>query len=206
MQQSLKSLSCTATKDSERIFLSSVNASREAFRKLKEYERILLDWNTKINLISNSTESNIWIKHFLDSAQLYEYVKSSNSILDVGSGAGFPGIVLGILGVKQVTLVEKNTKKCAFLNYVSSCLDLDIKVINECVEKLDIETDFITSRAVTDAFTMVEITKNVRCHSILLLKSRNIDAELEKIKKMTYKVYEGIEITNSVIVEIKREI
>ena len=85
-------------------FCSYVFVSRETYEKLRIFYRTLIKWQNSINLISKSSIKNIWERHFIDSAQLYKYVKNINgNILDFGSGAGFPGLVLAIMGKKKYT-------------------------------------------------------------------------------------------------------
>ena len=87
-------------------FCSHVSVSRETFEKFYIFYRTLIKWQNSINLISKSSIKNIWERHFLDSAQLYKYVKDINgNIVDFGSGAGFPGLVLAIMGKKNIHLV-----------------------------------------------------------------------------------------------------
>ena len=94
-------------------FLACVDVSRETYEKLQVYERLLKKWQSKLNLVSRNSVENIWQRHFLDSAQIYPLLNgTANSVLDVGAGAGFPGVVLSILGARNVHLVEQNKKKC----------------------------------------------------------------------------------------------
>ena len=187
-----------------KIFQQHYDVSRETIDRLIEYEKILLMWNKKINLIGSSTENNIWIRHFLDSAQLKSLLNFSDSVLDVGSGAGFPGMVLSILGIKKVILLEKNFKKCTFLNYVISKLGLDCVVVNKSVEDFDEEVEVIVSRAFADVEKILDLTKNINYKKMLLLKSKNVATEFNSIDKISYKTYNCIDLTNSVIVEITK--
>ena len=100
-----------------------VSVSRETFRRLKIYETLLLRWQGRINLISNSTIASIWTRHFADSAQLPNILPTATSWVDLGSGAGFPGMVVGIQLLERqlakVQLIEADPKKCAFLREVA---------------------------------------------------------------------------------------
>src|SRR5262245_35358913 len=90
------------------------NVSRETLTRLKQYESLLLKWQKKINLISDT--NNIWERHFLDSAQLFPYLPDPNaSLLDMVTGAGFPGLVLSIMGMSNVHLAESDRRKGIFL-------------------------------------------------------------------------------------------
>ena len=102
--------------DGPETFLEHVNVSRETIEKLETYANLLSRWQSKINLISTNSLQQAWRRHFLDSAQIYLMSpKKVASAIDVGTGAGFPGLVLSIMGMKNVQLVEQNKKKCAFL-------------------------------------------------------------------------------------------
>ena len=80
------------------------------------FQKTLFKWQKSINLISKNTIKNTWERHFLDSAQLYKFVRGiEGNIIDFGSGAGFPGLVLAIMGKKNIHLVEADYKKCVFL-------------------------------------------------------------------------------------------
>ena len=102
--------------DGPEAFLEHVSVSRETIEKLETYANLLSRWQSKINLISTNSLQQAWHRHFLDSAQIYLMSpKKVASAIDVGTGAGFPGLVLSIMGMKNVQLVEQNKKKCAFL-------------------------------------------------------------------------------------------
>ena len=93
-----------------------INVSHETLEKLVIYFDLLNVWQKKMNLVSNNSLENAETRHFLDSAQLYSFCKNLNgNIIDFGTGAGFPGAVLSILGASKIFLVESNKKKCNFL-------------------------------------------------------------------------------------------
>jgi 16S rRNA (guanine527-N7)-methyltransferase len=90
--------------------------SRETLSRLQAYAALLIQWSTRINLVGRDTLPDLWRRHILDSAQLHPLIPdSSRSLIDLGSGAGFPGLVLAILDVPGVELVEADTRRCAFL-------------------------------------------------------------------------------------------
>ena len=108
-------------------FCSHIFVSRETYEKLCTFHKVLKKWQNSINLISNNTVKNIWERHFLDSAQLYQFVKGvEGNIIDFGSGAGFPGLVLAIMGKKNIHLVESDYKKCVFLKEIAMLTEIDI--------------------------------------------------------------------------------
>ena len=88
------------------------NVSRETLARLEQFTILLIKWQHTTNLISHGSIADIWERHMLDSAQLYRHLISEGPLVDLGSGGGFPGIVLGILGHKNITLIESNKKKC----------------------------------------------------------------------------------------------
>ena len=101
-------------------FIKSLNVSRETLKGFYEYNTLLSKWNEKINLVSKNTLVDIWERHFLDSGQIIKHVEASGKRwVDVGSGAGFPGLVVALLLRDRridcdLVLVEKNKKKSFF--------------------------------------------------------------------------------------------
>jgi 16S rRNA (guanine527-N7)-methyltransferase len=114
--------------------------SRETLQKLEEFQELVRKWSPRINLVSQTDLKDMWQRHILDSAQLVALTSTPERWIDVGSGAGFPGIVVAILLRQQVstpvTLVESDRRKSAFLMTVSRALDLDLKVVCQRVENL----------------------------------------------------------------------
>jgi 16S rRNA (guanine527-N7)-methyltransferase len=97
-------------------FAELVSVSRETLARLEAYAELLIRWSARINLVGRDTLSDLWRRHILDSAQLHRFVPpSASSLIDLGSGAGLPGLVLAILGVPDVELVEADSRKAAFL-------------------------------------------------------------------------------------------
>ncbi|MBR71937.1 MAG: 16S rRNA (guanine(527)-N(7))-methyltransferase RsmG [Rhodospirillaceae bacterium] len=119
-------------------FAKTANVSRETLEKFMVYQELLSKWQKKINLIGPSTIYNLWERHFLDSAQLMQYIPQklhSGQIYDVGTGAGFPGLVLSIMGVKNVNLIDSDTRKCTFLREVVRQTEVNANVINAHLPK-----------------------------------------------------------------------
>ncbi|HWB47839.1 MAG TPA: 16S rRNA (guanine(527)-N(7))-methyltransferase RsmG [Stellaceae bacterium] len=97
-------------------FAAATGVSRETMARLEAYAELLVTWSSRINLIAHSTLADLWRRHFLDSAQLQPFIpKGATSVIDLGSGAGFPGLVLAILGAVGVELIEADSRKAAFL-------------------------------------------------------------------------------------------
>lgn len=132
-------------------FAAECHVSRETLDRLKTYVALLKDWNTRINLVSQATLDDVWSRHVLDSAQLAPLVPAhAHRLADLGSGAGFPGLVLALLleGRVPVTLFESTGKKCHFLIAAAEAMGLHVEIRNERVETANpAGFDVITARA-----------------------------------------------------------
>lgn len=130
-------------------FQAEAGVSRETLDLLAAYEATLRKWQPKINLVGPSTLPDAWRRHFLDSAQLYPLIPESARVLvDLGSGAGFPGLVLAIMGVPEVHLVESDARKCAFLREAARAANAKVTVHNKRIEAVTgVEADVVTARA-----------------------------------------------------------
>jgi 16S rRNA (guanine(527)-N(7))-methyltransferase RsmG len=141
------------------------NVSRHELDLINQYISMIFHWNKKINITSRHiTKQRIYdfICEGIAITKLLDANKSI-SIADVGSGAGFPGIILGILGYKNCNLIEINTKKAAFLQYVNAELNLGIKIHNKDVRSINLENlDYIVSKAVTSAENLMELCVKIR--------------------------------------------
>ena len=158
---------------------------------LQKYIELLLYWNNnKINLIAKSTEDEIENRHILDSSQLLNLLtdeeKENANCADFGTGAGFPGLVLSILGVKHMTLMEKSVQKCNFLKEAIKFSPNSVNIINNDINTIkNIKFDIIFSRALANLnklLFMVKpfLKKNTRC---IFLKGKKVFDELEEAKK-----------------------
>jgi len=172
-------------------FIKKFNVSRETIEKLNKYKDSLLSSNKFLNLIGKTTENQIFTRHFVDSAQIYDLIEDKSEIIDIGSGAGFPGVVLKILMdnnkiAGNITLIDKSPKKCKFLQDLIDKLDLNIKIVNLKIEnfKLD-KISTIVSRAFKNTVETMDIIfkNNDKIESIILLKGKTYQQELEDAKK-----------------------
>ena len=169
-------------------FLQKTNVSHETAVKLDRYAELLIEWNQKFNLVAKSTIPHIWTRHFLDSAQLANFIpKKSTTLIDLGSGAGFPGLVLSIMDVlPNIHLVESTGKKAIFLQTIIDELGLKTNVHHCRIEEIKgINTDIITARAVASLselfkLSMPLIKRETLC---LFMKGQNTDSELTESKK-----------------------
>ena len=187
-------------------FCSNVYVSRETYAKLCVYHETLVKWQNSINLISKDSIKNIWERHFLDSAQLYRFVKDvKGNVFDFGSGAGFPGLILAIMGQKKVHLVESDFKKCAFLTEIAMLTDVQVTIHNCRIEKLSyLNVDLITSRALAPLNKLVDYVeifikkspkKTEKLPKLLFLKGKSYYSEvfeLRKNKKISLEEYPSI--------------
>ena len=184
--------------DQIKVFQKLHNVPRETIEQFAEYHNLLIKCQEKTNLVGSGTTSAIWIRHFSDSAKLTDriitYKNSTNraiSVCDVGSGAGFPGMVCFlILSSKKhqikMTLIESNRKKCNFLNLVKEKLLLPVHIINERVERIEKKYDIVLSRAVAPLHILLGLLAPLSKKSTLLLlpKGKNYLKEIEKAKKL----------------------
>ena len=159
------------------------DVSRETMEKLSIYEKLIIEGQKKFNLIGKSTLGSIWLRHFADSAKLLKILKEvyQNSegkvlnLLDVGSGAGFPGVVLSIMTNAEkipikVALADSNRKKSLFLKSIKKELGVSYTVVNKRSENINQKFEIITARAVTSVKTFLDLNHNlIKKESILVL-------------------------------------
>lgn len=159
--------------------------SRETLDKLQKFVNLLLKWNQSINLVSKSTEIEIWDRHVLDSMQIIDLIKGKR-ILDIGTGGGFPGVVISIVTNNPVILVEKSSKKCTFLHQVRTEVDGSFEIINQAIEDIIIEkVDVITCRGFASVKKILELARRhiYKDIKLVLLKGENYKVEVEEAKK-----------------------
>lgn len=172
-------------------FIKKFNVSRETIEKLNKYKDFLVSSNKLLNLIGKTTENNIFSRHFIDSAQIYDLIEDKPEIIDLGSGAGFPGVILKILldynkKDGNITLIEKSQKKCKFLKDLTDKLDLKIKIVNLKIENFKLNKfSTIVSRAFKNTVDTMDIIfkNNDKIEGIILLKGKTYQQELDDAKK-----------------------
>ena len=175
--------------------------------KLREFESLLLEYNEKINLISRQ-EKDIWNRHILNSLLLKDFLKKDEMIMDIGTGAGFPGMILALSGFNKMILVESKEKKCAFLHMIKNHFQLNINIINQDVNTLRDKVDVIISRALASIDKLLHMTKNISFNKMVLLKGDKIYEEIKAAKKkwyFTYKVYDRNIIVISNISSLRKK-
>lgn len=166
---------------------AALPVSHEAWGVLERYAALLSEWNEKFNLVASSTLPHLWRRHMLDSAQLFPLLpKGTRRLVDLGSGAGFPALVLAIMGVPEVHVIESTGKKAKFLSVVSEELGLNVIVHQARIESVrDLEADVVTARAVTSLPLLLSLAKPFmgRASCALFLKGEKADAELTEAAK-----------------------
>ena len=193
-----------------------LQVSRETIVSLNIYEALILENNKKLNLISKSTENIIKTRHILDSAQVIDFIdKNSKICADLGTGAGFPGIVLSILFKERkyptrTDLYEKSPKKCQFLSKVAKKLDLNVLVLEKNIlEQKNLKVDTIVARAFKPIQSIFRIiTENFNNYKNLILflgenrKQTLLDAS--KVWEYEYKERKSVTSDDSFIINIKK--
>ena len=169
-------------------FAAQTGVSRETLARLKAYADILADWNARHNLVAKSTLPDLWQRHMWDSAQLTAMIPpETRTLADLGSGAGFPGLVLAAMRPElQVTLHEATTKKCAFLQAAAERMGLHVTVENARMEERPQRAfDVVTARACAPLPQLLEYAHSfVGPNSVcLFLKGQNVGAELTEAHK-----------------------
>lgn len=189
-----------------------LNVSRETLEKFEAYLALLEKWQRRINLVANSTLAVAWQRHILDSAQLTRfYPPNTKKILDVGSGAGFPGLVLAIMGDVEVDLVESDQRKAIFLSTVIRSLGLPAKVHNQRIESLpNLAPDVVTARAVAPVSKLLKLIENQLLPDTLclFLKGVSVEDELTDLRSYStifYRNHPSLSEPNGVVLELRHK-
>ncbi|MGL4371125.1 MAG: 16S rRNA (guanine(527)-N(7))-methyltransferase RsmG [Alphaproteobacteria bacterium] len=167
--------------------------SEDIQRQFHFYLSLLEKWQGRVNLISAKTFPDAWERHVLDSAQIASYLHASDVILDVGSGAGFPGLVLSIMGFSSVHLLEPSYKKTLFLQEVVSSLCLPAKVHRKCIENFE-PPEFptiLTSRAFASIDKIFFLSSHLKEYPLryVLLKGASFHEDIcDAEKKWNFKL------------------
>jgi 16S rRNA (guanine527-N7)-methyltransferase len=176
-------------------FREAFGVSRETMHRLELYARLLKQWQKTINLVAPSTLGHVWHRHFADSAQLVHMAPSrARTWIDLGSGAGFPGLVVAMLLAEtnhcEVRLVESDTRKCAFLREVARQTGIAVDISNARIETLSTQAriaavDVISARALAPLDRLFELSAPLfsRDTQALFPKGREVDAELEAARR-----------------------
>lgn len=175
-------------------------------QKLQEYVELVLQENNKHNIIGRSTVKNIWIRHVIDSLQLSLYINSNDiNVVDFGSGAGFPAIILSIVTKNHFFLIEKSPVKAKFLSNVINTLGLNnARVINSFITNNNLtflpKNSIIIARAFKSISEILNIVASTELNKIILLKGKKWKEEIDKVPKNILKKWH-FEAKNSVFNE-----
>ncbi len=161
------------------------DVSRETFRRLTAFDALLTDWASRHNLVARSTIEDRWGRHYRDSAQLYALLPpAARTLVDIGSGAGFPGLVLAAMGAERglaVTLVESVGKKARFLAAAVEAMALpNVQVIPQRVESISLSApDVVTARALAQLDKLLGYAHEIADEKTTLIFPKGQDVEVE---------------------------
>ena len=182
---------------SKTILLEKLNFNQDKLQKLELFVNEVISYNKKYNLISKNSQNNIWHRHVLDSAQLVKHIDHNNfsSLSDLGTGAGFPGIVLAIfysdINKFHVKLFEKSKVKVNFIKYIIEKLGLKrLNVYSNDYQSHILNTDYIVCRAFKKLPEILRISRETakKPHKLIVMMGKSAQDELNKASKgMIYK-------------------
>jgi len=194
------------------ILKNELGFSDSSIKKLKKFHNYLLEYNKRYNLISKKTEKSIWIRHILDSAQIIKFIDESkdHKIVDFGSGAGFPGLIIAFYNENlrfHVKLYEKSPVKRAFLINVKEKLDIRNLDIDNDVYGEEILADIIVCRAFKKLEEILKISRETvkKPHKLIILKGKNAQSEINNVSlgsNYSYKLEKSITDHDSKIIII----
>ena len=190
------------------ILQNQLNFRAKTISDIKTFIHELLRANKKYNFISKSTEKVIWHRHILDSAQLIKFIDfSKGSLADLGSGAGFPGLILSLFNKNKdfhVKLYEKSPVKRAFLKDISNKLSLKIEIYGNVYDEI-IDAEYIVCRAFKKLGAIIQVSREIakKSHKLIILKGQNAQEDLKKAfnnEKYDYKLENSITNKDSKII------
>ena len=172
-------------------FHEATRVSRETLERLKLYAELLVKWNGTINLVSDKSLEDLWRRHMLDSAQLFDLLPPeppdrARTLVDLGSGAGFPGMVMSILGAGEVHLIESDQRKIQFLREVARNVEADAHIHGVRIENLrSIQADVVTARGLASVDELIGYAAAFLRPDgyALFLKGRRVQEELTEAEK-----------------------
>nr|WP_236262471.1 16S rRNA (guanine(527)-N(7))-methyltransferase RsmG [Caenispirillum salinarum] len=169
-------------------FQATTGVSRETLDRLSLYAELLVKWQKKINLVGPATIPDLWRRHMLDSAQLWPRLPAGlPRLIDIGSGAGFPALVLAIMGVPDVHVIESDQRKCTFMREVARQTGAPVTVHTQRIEQVtDLQAPVVTARALAALPKLIDLAAPLLAENgeMLLLKGQNIDEELTQARKI----------------------
>lgn len=189
--------------------------------ELEKFSEFLLKWQKSVNLISPNTIPHLWKRHIIDSAQLYPFIPdSARLLLDMGSGAGFPGLILAMVNqhlggpLKTIVLVESDIKKGIFLNEAARVFQLPVRFLNkrmELVTAADLngqKVDVLTARALAPVPVLLKLSQNIRTPETmcLFLKGEQVAAEMKEVSSQSdwdVSSYPSVSDSKGVIIQMR---
>ena len=195
--------------------LNKLKFSKDDLDKLSILQEELLKFNKKYNLISRNTEAHIWDRHILDSAQLVKYIRfeDEKSLSDLGSGAGFPGLIIAIFNQNKgfhVKLYEKSNIKCDFLENIKNKLNIEFDILGRYQDE-EITSEYVVCRAFKKLEEILRISREIIKvnHKLIILKGKNAELEINKLLQpleFMYKLEKSITdpISKILIVDVKK--
>ncbi len=191
-------------------FQARTGISDDTLARLEALVAVLLKWQARINLICRGTVADVWRRHVLDSAQLAPLLPAkAETVIDLGSGAGFPGLVLAILGIRGIHLVESDGRKCAFLREAARITGAAVEIHAVRAEALaPREADAITARALAPLSDLLDIASPfLGPHTACIFpKGRGAEQELtvsQKTWMMTVSRFESVTDPEGTILKLK---
>jgi 16S rRNA (guanine527-N7)-methyltransferase len=164
-----------------------VPVSCETLSRLEAYADLLVRWSARINLVGRCTLADLWRRHMLDSAQLHPLVpNTARNLADLGSGAGFPGLVLAILGVPGVELVEADSRRCAFLREAARITAAKVTIRPCRIEAVPPHpVDVVTARACAPLDRLLDLARPFLAPDTICLfpKGERVEEELTLARK-----------------------
>ena len=168
-------------------FARVTGTAPEIVNKIERFVSLLEKWQSKKNLVGKSTLPEVWNRHILDSAQLAPLIANiPGEIVDIGSGAGFPGLILAMLMGRKVHLIESDSGKCAFLTEAARVTDSPVIIINRRIESVtDIKFSVVTARAVAPLAALIGLAQPILEPEgvCFFLKGQKVSEELTKALK-----------------------
>lgn len=192
-------------------FRDATGVSRETMARLEAYAGLLTTWNKRINLIGPNTVADLWRRHLLDSAQLMPHLPADAQVLvDLGSGAGLPGLILAIMGVPEVHLIEADSRKAAFLREAARITGTMVTIHAQRIDKVPaMEADVITARALAPLAVLIGhgIQFATERTVWLLLKGKTVAAELTEAREkwiLAHKSHQSLTDPSGSVLRLER--
>lgn len=195
--------------------LEKLDVSRETLERLEIFQELAVKWTQKINLVSKSSRQDIWTRHIEDSAQIWFYApKNAQSWVDLGSGGGFPGVVVSILAKQlapkmRVTLVESDQRKSVFLRTALRQADVDVSVLTKRIEEVpSLNADVLSARALADLSSLMTFSDRHMSRSGVGLfpKGKTWKKEVDQARDLwsfEYECFKSLTDENSVILKVQ---